>query len=216
MIRRVVVVALLAAAAWLGCVLPASAHPLGNVSVNIYNGIVVAADQVRVEHIVDLAEVPTVQAMPELDVDNSNAASASELSAFAKQRCGSATEDLTLTVGGAPTSLAVISSRATTSTGQAGLDTLRIECSLSAPAQVTAAMPLRFRDGSSPADIGWREVTLQGDEVTLTGSDVPEASVSGELTAYPQSQIDSPLRVMSASASLSPEAPLCARFKKQA
>ena len=34
---------------------PASAHPLGNLTVNTYAGIVVAADAVRVDYVVDLA-----------------------------------------------------------------------------------------------------------------------------------------------------------------
>ena len=40
---------------------PASAHPLGNFTVNRYTGILVQADGVEIDHVVDLAEIPTAQ-----------------------------------------------------------------------------------------------------------------------------------------------------------
>ena len=69
MMRRLLVILGVGAAAWTAMAVPAAAHPLGNFSVNVYNGIVVARDEVRLDHVVDLAELPTVQAMPELDAD---------------------------------------------------------------------------------------------------------------------------------------------------
>jgi len=60
---------------------PASAHPLGNLSVNTYDGVVVAVDGVRVDHVEDIAEIPTVAALQEGDVDRDGAAAASELPA---------------------------------------------------------------------------------------------------------------------------------------
>ena len=40
---------------------PASAHPLGNFTVNTADLLVVTSDGVEVTHVVDLAEIPTVQ-----------------------------------------------------------------------------------------------------------------------------------------------------------
>ncbi len=40
---------------------PAAAHPLGNFTVNRYTGILVSPTGVQVDHVVDLAEIPTAQ-----------------------------------------------------------------------------------------------------------------------------------------------------------
>ena len=48
---------------------PAGAHPLGNLTVNTYAGIVVRDDEITVDYVLDLAELPTVQAMQRIDLD---------------------------------------------------------------------------------------------------------------------------------------------------
>ena len=48
---------------------PAAAHPLGNLTVNTYAGIVVRDDEITVDYVFDLAELPTVQAMQRIDLD---------------------------------------------------------------------------------------------------------------------------------------------------
>ena len=40
---------------------PASAHPLGNFTVNRYTAVLVSPDQVTIDHVLDLAEIPTAQ-----------------------------------------------------------------------------------------------------------------------------------------------------------
>lgn len=44
----------------------ASAHPLGNFTVNRYDGLVAAPGELRVHHVEDLAEIPATQAAPDL------------------------------------------------------------------------------------------------------------------------------------------------------
>ncbi len=44
----------------------ASAHPLGNFTVNRYDGLVAAPGQLRVDHVEDLAEIPATQAKPDI------------------------------------------------------------------------------------------------------------------------------------------------------
>src|SRR3954465_3667506 len=46
---------------------PASAHPLGNFSVNQYAGLTVHPDRVDVAAVVDFAEIPTLQDRPAAD-----------------------------------------------------------------------------------------------------------------------------------------------------
>jgi len=60
-VRRVaaVVAALAVVAVVLAQPREASAHPLGNFTVNHYAGIEVAGDRVYVRYVLDLAEIPT-------------------------------------------------------------------------------------------------------------------------------------------------------------
>ena len=39
----------------------AGAHPLGNFTVNRYSGIELSGDRIYVHHVLDLAEIPTLQ-----------------------------------------------------------------------------------------------------------------------------------------------------------
>ena len=45
----------------------ASAHPLGNFTVNHYSRIEPAGDGVRVVYVLDMAEIPTFQEKPRID-----------------------------------------------------------------------------------------------------------------------------------------------------
>ncbi|MFL6180141.1 MAG: nickel/cobalt transporter [Actinomycetes bacterium] len=204
MTRRLLALSAIAIVWWLGMALPASAHPLGNFSVNLYNGIVVARDEVRIDHVIDVAEIPTVQSMPTLDANGDKNVTPTELATFARTRCGESLGGLQFSVGGAATTLAVDSSSAELIAGQAGLSTTRIECSISGPLTIAGDSDVSFHDDSAAGDVGWREVTMQGDSVTITNADVPTTSPSAQLTSYPASQVDSPLRVDSASAAVTP------------
>ncbi|MDX3232245.1 sulfite exporter TauE/SafE family protein [Streptomyces sp. ME19-01-6] len=170
----------------------AEAHPLGNFTVNRYDGLVVAPGALRVDHVEDLAEIPAAQAKPRIDQDGDDELSRPELDAWADRRCASAARDARLTVRGQSVSVRSEGAQARSRAGQAGLPTLRVECRL------TAVLP---RDGHAslayrPADIGtgpgWREMTARGDRMTLAASDVPASSASRRLTRYPQDQLSSP------------------------
>ena len=206
--RRVLTVAGGVVALWVATAvfaLPASAHPLGNFSVNVYNGIVISPSEVRINHVVDLAELPTVQAMPQLDANGDDAISSEELGSFARQRCESAVGDLEFRLADTPSDLSVDSSTATLADGQAGLSTARIECSVRGPVALNGSEGVSFTDNSITDEVGWHEITLRGDGAAVTDADVPVESQSAALTAYPESQQSSPLRVTTASATVAIE-----------
>ncbi|MYX58978.1 nickel transporter, partial [Streptomyces sp. SID8382] len=70
----------------------AEAHPLGNFTVNRYDGLVVTPGTLRIDHVEDLAEIPSAQAKPEIDRDGDDALSGRELGAWAARRCADAAE----------------------------------------------------------------------------------------------------------------------------
>ncbi|MEV0175947.1 nickel transporter [Streptomyces sp. NPDC050803] len=178
---------------------PASAHPLGNFTVNRYDGLVAAPGALRVDHVEDLAEIPATQAGPDIEKLG--------VSEWAGRRCAAAAEGSRLTVDGRTVALTVRSSRARVRPGQAGLDTLRVECRLTAPLPEGAAVAVRFRSAGADSGPGWREITARGDRMTLTGSDVPEKSASRELTDYPQELLSSPTDTATASLRVRPGGP---------
>ncbi|MGW7146245.1 nickel transporter, partial [Streptomyces sp. NPDC054878] len=103
----------------------AHAHPLGNFTVNRYDGLVVGPGQVRVDHVEDLAEIPATQAMSRIKRVG--------MGSWATERCADAARDSRIRVDGRATELRVREARAVTRDGQAGLPTLRVECELGAP-----------------------------------------------------------------------------------
>ncbi|MFJ8938152.1 sulfite exporter TauE/SafE family protein [Streptomyces sp. NPDC102365] len=175
----------------------ASAHPLGNFTVNRYDGLVVAPGTLRVLHVEDLAEIPATQAQPAIDEAG--------MGSWARERCATAAGKSRVTVGGRAVALTAGESRARTRPGQAGLKTLRVECRWTAPLP-DGNLALRFH-ASVDDGPGWREVTARGDRTTLAASDVPEKSVSGELTEYPAELLSSPADTASASLRVRPGGP---------
>ncbi|WP_159766490.1 HoxN/HupN/NixA family nickel/cobalt transporter [Streptomyces sp. HM190] len=179
----------------------ASAHPLGNFTVNRYDGLVAAPGQLGIHHVEDLAEIPATQAGPAIERQGR--------AGWARERCATAAGDTEVTVDGRTVEVTVVSSRAQERPGQAGLKTLRVECRLRAPLP-DRAVDVRFH-AAVDSGPGWREVTAQGDRMTLTGSDVPEESVSDRLTDYPQELLQSPEDTAVASLQVRPGGPALAQ-----
>ena len=133
--RRAGAVALLAFGLVLLMALPAAAPPLGNFTVNTANRLVLGASGVQVTHVVDLAEIPTVQLAQSragVDTDADGALSPVELDAYGVTVCSEAAAALQLRVDGEPAPLAVQRSGAQPRPGSAGLPTTRVECTLTA------------------------------------------------------------------------------------
>ncbi|MFE9170285.1 nickel transporter [Streptomyces kebangsaanensis] len=177
----------------------ASAHPLGNFTVNHYDGLVVSPGTLRVAHVEDLAEIPATQAKPDIERTG--------MTAWARQRCERAARDSRLTVDGRDVALTAVGGHARVRPGQAGLDTLRVECELTAPLPEDATAAVAFRGAGASGGPGWREITARGDRMTLTASNVPRTSVSRELTDYPEELLSSPADTSAASLRVRPGGP---------
>lgn len=178
----------------------ASAHPLGNFTVNRYDGLVASPGELRVLHVEDLAEIPATQAKPAVK-------KAGGMQEWARQRCETAAQGSEVTVDGRGVDLAVGASHARVRPGQAGLDTLRVECRLTAPLPEDAKATVGFHSAGTDSGPGWREVTARGDRMTLTASDVPKESVSRELTTYPKELLSSPADTTTAALRVAPGGP---------
>jgi ABC-type nickel/cobalt efflux system permease component RcnA len=182
----------------------ASAHPLGNFSVNQLDALDLYPDRITVAAAVDIAELPTLQERGAVDRDSDGTTSDAERSAYARTTCGALANDLVVRVDGHPLHWTVGSATFGYVAGAAGLSTSRLECSLSSPARLTSASTVDVDNRFRSDRIGWREMTAVGHGVRLLHSPLPSVSVSDNLRSYPKDLLSSPLNVRTAHLSAEP------------
>ncbi|WP_131747713.1 hypothetical protein [Frankia sp. Cppng1_Ct_nod] len=162
----------------------ANAHPLGNLSVNTASVLRIQPDEVLVDLIIDMAEIPTQQTRQALDLVGPEQ--------WSRGECVGLTPALTLSVGEARQALVLSNSSAQLRPGTAGLPTLRVVC------RYTAARPaesgsVSFSSQAFTDRIGWKEIVAFGDRTTIVQRDVPDRSPSRLLTDYPADLLSSPV-----------------------
>ena len=167
---------LAAALAALALPVVASAHPLGNFTVNRFSRIEIAGPRIYVRYVLDLAEIPTFQA-GKIDAH-----------AYARRIARRAH----LTVNGRRVRLIPIETVIAHPAGAGGLRTTRLETILRGP-KLAGASDVDYRDTNYADRIGWKEIV-----VGLA------PSASHELRAYPQDLLSSPLTVTSVRTRLVP------------
>ncbi|MFI7342846.1 nickel transporter [Streptomyces sp. NPDC050085] len=169
---------------------PASAHPLGNFTVNHFHGLRVHADRVEDRVVVDRAEIPTLQAHGRDD---------------AAALCAEVAASVRLRIDGRAAAWHVTRAHLTYPPGQAKLPTTRVSCALSAPADLGRGGDVDVVDAYGEGTIGWREMTAAaGPGLRLAASDVPARTVSDELRRYPDDLLADPLDVRTARLRVTP------------
>lgn len=189
---RVAVVALLTVLGAVAASTVAYAHPLGNFSVNHAAMLRVQPDQVDVDLVIDLAELPSVPAFRSLDADHDGTASAAERAAYGSSRCAAYGKALDLELDGHRLALATRTTAVFVVPGTSALRTVRVECRLASPRIATVRHRVSFHDNTDGGHVGWREITAIGEGVTIAGSDVPSVSPTVALTRYPPSRLTHP------------------------
>jgi len=182
----------------------AGAHPLGNATVNHYDGLGLLADRVSVRAVEDIAELPTLQRAPEIDSNGDGALSGAERAGYAAAQCRAHAASARILVAGQRLALTVAGSDYTERPGVIGLKVGRLVCQLGAPAELSRAGTLSVDDQWDSGGIGWHEITAVGHGVLLQNSPFPAASVSDELLRYPNNLLSSPLDVHSGSMQVRP------------
>jgi nickel/cobalt exporter len=176
-------------------VLPAaaSAHPLGNFSVNHLSQVSVSSDRVDVRYILDEAEIPTFQQRGTPD------------EALLARKQAEVDRRLVLTVDGRrvtlePAGRAMIAHPE----GQGGLATTRVELPL--VARVDAPRRVELRDGTFPGRVGWKAIVVEPGRGTAVRSSAPAMDPTNGLRRYPEGLLESPADLRSASFGVSPGA----------
>jgi nickel/cobalt transporter (NicO) family protein len=172
----------------------AQAHPLGNFTTNTATRFVVGPDAMAVTYVVDLAEIPTVSARQVIDalrgVDERE-----RLSTYATKECATLMSGLHIQENAVKVPIVLQTSTAMFSDGQAGLSTLRIACEGRANRSGASGV-IAIQDTNFPDRQGWREVSAEGQEVTIAGK-VDRVSPSNMLTAYVDTEASRNVRFVS-------------------
>ncbi len=108
--------------AWAGA---AGAHPLGNFTVNQYTGLRLLPDRVRVDYVLDMAEIPAFQTRQEIDADGDQKVSAAEAGSWRLASCPRLAAGLVMHLDGQRLDLATTASRLSFPPGSGGLPTLQ-------------------------------------------------------------------------------------------
>lgn len=176
----------------------AAAHPLGNFTVNRYSRVEASGDRLYVLYVLDMAEIPTFQARPDVQAEGE--------AAYGDRLARSIGRRLTLTVDGRLAALAPVRHVLAFPPGQAGLRTTRLEAVFAGP-KLGARSSVSYRDGNYAGRIGWKEVVVRPSHgARVLSSTAPSTSISDELLAYPKNLLQSPLDVVTARAAVSPGA----------
>ncbi|MFD4370154.1 sulfite exporter TauE/SafE family protein [Streptomyces sp. NPDC058486] len=170
----------------------ASAHPLGNFTVNHHTGLVLHPDHVEARLVVDRAEIAALQELPTVDRDRDGRITPQESEAYASKTCATHAAQLHATADGVPLRWAPVTAALTDPPGEAGLRTSRLECALTATADLRSPAHIELRTSYDTRRIGWQEITARGDGVRLLEADVPATSSTDELRRYPQDPLAAP------------------------
>jgi len=161
--------------------LPAAAHPLGNFTINHLTTLSLEHDRIVVRYVLDMAEIPTYQAMRAESPDGKM--STAQLAAYARTLAKRLLPQLQLSADGGPM-LALIADAATVSTrpGAGGLPTLyaRIDAHAARP-NAQRSGSLHYLDQTYAGRLGWHDVVL-----------APASEPTRGLTAYPSALLGSP------------------------
>jgi len=171
----------------------AFAHPLGNFTVNQYAGLQISREAVVLDYVLDMAEIPAFQEISTFDANGNGQADSVEAANYHALKCAALQPDLSLLLDKKALDLTLTSSSVVFPAGVGGLPTLRLTCEFRAPVDLAANnLALSFSNNAFPDRLGWKEVVMIPDGVTLQG-DFSSASLSNRLTEYPQDLLTSPL-----------------------
>jgi ABC-type nickel/cobalt efflux system permease component RcnA len=188
----------------------ASAHPLGNFTINRYSRIELSANEVHVRYVLDMAEIPAFQERDAIDANNDDEFSQAEITAYASKQSGRLRDGLSFEVNGAGIDLQPVSANVSFPPGQGGLDTLRIEADYASSLPEgwhSAVQKVGFHDSNYADRIGWREIVVQaGEGIRVIESTAPSTDISNELRAYPADGLSNPLAIDNVTFSFRPGA----------
>jgi ABC-type nickel/cobalt efflux system permease component RcnA len=172
--------------AWAGALIayaPASAHPLGNFTINHLVKVDARTSEMHVRYVLDMAEIPTFQTMRART--ESGSMDAAQLRAWAHDEIGAIEPSLDVEADGRRLALSPADPHVSTRPGAGGLPTLYwVEDFNSRLA--TRPQHITVSDESFPDRIGWKDIVV-----------APATEPTDELRHYPSALLGSPRELTS-------------------
>ena len=186
----------------------ALAHPLGNFSVNHYAALLVSADTISLDIVVDTAEIPTLDLLRDLDRNGNGTLELVEAAAARAGQCFSLAAGLSLAADGSPLPLELTAAGLAQRPGAADLTTLRLVCEFTAvrPAPSSSGT-ITFSDVVDADRVGWREIVVRGSGVTISPVGLDQ-DISARLTVYPADLLSQPPAERSMELTIIPGGPM--------
>jgi len=180
----------------------ASAHPLGNFSIN---RLLVAELQetglLRVHYVVDTAEIPTFQRISSVDSNGDREVSEAEATAFLGKESPKLLSNIYAEVDNQRVALIGTGGSVELLEGQGGLLTMRvaIEAMALLPEGWSDGVRASIRDENYEGQAGWREIIVRpGAGVDLFKTSAQTEDITNGLTVYPENLLKSPPTVSEA------------------
>ena len=166
----------------------ATAHPMGNFSVNHYARLEPGAKGLIITYVLDLAELPTVELIQSWGVERTSPQAVMEAQAAAQARQWAAS--LKVTENGKPLLGILQSTLLAVETGAGGIPLYRISTQIR---YLAHGGKIEFEDNNYATRAGWREIVVR----PAVGGELLSASVGSEdrseaLTLYPKDQEKAP------------------------
>jgi hypothetical protein len=183
-------------------------HPLGDLSINRYSRLELSRESIRIQYIVDMAEITAFRELGSMDADGDGAIGETERNDYLRAAADRLTRGLYLAIGGITLEPRLITRELTTPAGHAGLRTLRVhlvlEADLAAP---VAGEPwlARYRDDNYQEHPGWKEVVVHPmPGVELISANVSRTDQTDALRHHPRNLLTDPLDVSQAILTFAP------------
>jgi nickel/cobalt transporter (NicO) family protein len=183
---------------------PASAHPLGNFSVNHLTQVRISEGRAQLHYILDQAEIPTFQEAQQFDANGDGRVDGAERGPLLRAKLTEISPGLSLSADARPVRLSPPrDAKISFPPGQSGLLLTRVEADFSAalPADATK---VEIHDSTYEGRVGWKEIQVLPGEGTDVRSSVPATDPTGGLRSYPVDLLSSPPDVRSGSFAVSP------------
>jgi len=159
---------------------PLAAHPLGNFTINHLTKLSFAGGHVAVHYVLDMAEIPTYQAMREVTPDGKM--DAAQLAAWARSEAAVLLPQLQLRSGATLVPLTLDAVAARTRPGAGGLPTMYLTLAAHGSlGSVRGTRTFTYADETFPGRLGWHDIVV-----------APATEPTRELQSYPSALIGSP------------------------
>lgn len=157
----------------------ATAHPLGNFSVNHYSRLTPSVRGIEIQYVIDLAEIPTFELLRDWGIDRSSP----ELENHAAAQAREWARSLSLRIDGRAVPLSVGKVAVTVSDGAGNLPILRIGARIHAAA---APGSVEYEDRNFEGRAGWKEIVISaGEGAQIESASHGDRDLSHALAEYP-------------------------------